>query len=105
MEDRGEMRVEVVFLGATCCCGDLTGDSALGTFPGRQVGSLGAVEPTGPGVCVDGPIFAGGCNSGAPLAYINLLIKLSCCKVGDASGGGTGAEGAACRSSTGVPFA
>lgn len=58
--------------------GDFTGDGALGMLPGLAVGALeavGAAEPEDAwGV---GPIFAGGWSSGVPLAYINLLIKLS----------------------------
>lgn len=94
---------ELPFLGATCC-GGLTGDAALGMFPCLAVGTLDAVETTEPDdICGDGPIFAGGCNSGVPLAYMNLLIRLSC-EEGDANGGENGAGGAACRSGN-VPFA
>jgi hypothetical protein len=58
-------------------CGDFTGDGALGMLPGLAVGALEAAGAAAPEACGEGPIFAGGCSSGVPLAYINLLIKLS----------------------------
>lgn len=65
---RGEMTTELPFLGAACW-GDFTGDKALGGFPCRLFGILDAVETIEPeDFLIDGPIFAGGCNPGVPLA-------------------------------------
>jgi hypothetical protein len=83
----------------------LTGDAALGVFPCLLVGSRDAVETTEPDdVCVDGPIFAAGCSSGTPLAWMNLLIKPSC-EEADVKGGENGPGGPLGRSGTTFPFA
>ena len=66
--DRGEVTAGFPLLDVGCW-GDLTGDKALGAFPCLLAGSLDAVETTEPdAVFADGPIFAGGCSPGVPLA-------------------------------------
>jgi hypothetical protein len=66
-EVRGEIMPELPTL-VVLCCGDLIGDRALGGFL-LPLGTLFTGATTEPGdFFTDGPIFAGGCRPGVPLA-------------------------------------